>query len=47
MRTIELLKQILDAIRELLGHTELSTTLSHIYHPLPEKDTYELISKAL
>lgn len=37
----------LDAIRELLGHTELSTTLGYIYNPLPEKDTYELISKAL
>ena len=37
----------LDAIRELLGHTDLSTTLGYIYNPLPEKDTYELISKAL
>ena len=37
----------LDAIRELLGHTDLSTTLNYIYNPLPEKDTYELISKAL
>ena len=37
----------LDAIRELLGHTELSTTLGYIYNPLPEKDTYEMISKAL
>lgn len=37
----------LDAIRELLGHTDLATTLGYIYNPLPEKDTYELISKAL
>ncbi len=37
----------LDAIREVLGHTELSTTLAYIYNPLTEKDTYELISKAL
>lgn len=37
----------LDCIRELLGHTNLSTTLSYIYNPLTEKDTYDLISKAL
>ncbi len=37
----------LDAIRKLLGHTDLSTTLGYIYNPLTEKDTYDLISKAL
>ena len=37
----------LDAIRELLGHTDLSTTLGYIYNPLSEKSTYDLISKAL
>lgn len=37
----------LDAIRELLGHTELTTTLSYIYNPLTETETYSLISSAL
>ena len=37
----------LDAIREQLGHTELSTTLSYIYNPLTEQETYSLISGAL
>ena len=37
----------LDCIRELLGHSNLSTTLGYIYNPLTEKETYDLISKAL
>ena len=37
----------LDCIRELLGHSSLSTTLGYIYNPLTEKETYDLISKAL
>ncbi len=37
----------LDAIREQLGHSSLSTTLGYIYNPLTEKETYSLISKAL
>ena len=37
----------LDAIREQLGHTNLMTTLSYIYNPLTEKETYSLISNAL
>lgn len=37
----------LDCIREQLGHSSLSTTLGYIYNPLTEKETYNLISKAL
>ena len=37
----------LDCIRELLGHSSLSTTLGYIYNPLTEKETYDLISRAL
>ena len=37
----------IDAIREQLGHSELSTTLSYIYNPLTEDATYSLISNAL
>ena len=37
----------LDSIRELLGHANLSTTLSYIYNPLSEKETYNLMSRAL
>ena len=37
----------LDAIREQLGHTNLQTTLGYIYNPLTEKETYDLIAKAL
>lgn len=37
----------LDCIREMLGHSNLSTTLGYIYNPLTEKQTYELITKAL
>jgi len=37
----------LDCIRELLGHSDLNTTLGYIYNPLTEKETYDLISKAL
>jgi site-specific recombinase XerD len=37
----------LDCIRELLGHRNLNTTLGYIYNPLTEKETYDLINKAL
>lgn len=37
----------LDSIRETLGHSNLQTTLSYIYNPLTEKETYTLMSKAL
>lgn len=37
----------LDCIREMLGHNSLQTTLSYIYNPLTEKETYDLIAKAL
>lgn len=37
----------LDCIREMLGHSNLSTTLGYIYNPLTERQTYELIEKAL
>lgn len=36
-----------DAIREQLGHSELSTTLSYIYNPLTEDATYSMITNAL
>lgn len=37
----------LDCIREMLGHSSLSTTLGYIYNPLTESQTYDLIAKAL
>lgn len=37
----------LDCIREQLGHSNLQTTLGYIYNPLTEKETYDLITKAL
>ena len=37
----------IDAIREQLGHSELSTTLSYIYNPLTEDATYSMIANAL
>lgn len=37
----------LDCIREMLGHSSLSTTLGYVYNPLTESETYNLISKAL
>lgn len=37
----------LDCIRELLGHSNLNTTLGYIHNPLMEKETYDLITKAL
>lgn len=37
----------LDSIREMLGHSNSNTTLGYIYDPLTEKETYELIKKAL
>jgi integrase len=36
----------LDCIREQLGHSSLSTTLSYIYNPLTEAETYDLLTKA-
>ena len=37
----------LDAIREQLGHSDLQTTMTYIYNPLTETETYELIKNAL
>ena len=37
----------LDAIREQLGHTNLTTTMQYIFNPLTETQTYELLTKAL
>lgn len=37
----------LDCIREMLGHSNLNTTLSYIYNPLTEQETVNLIKKAL
>ena len=37
----------LDFIREMLGHSNLSTTLGYIYNPLSDKETYALMTKAL
>lgn len=37
----------LDAIREQLGHASLNTTLSYIYNPLTEQETYNLMVSAL
>ncbi len=37
----------LDCIRELLGHSNLSTTLGYIYNPLSGKETYNLMARAL
>ena len=37
----------LDAIRELLGHSDLQTTLGYIYNPLTDSETADLIAKAL
>lgn len=36
----------LDAIRELLGHSRLSTTLGYLFNPLTDEETRELIEKA-
>ena len=37
----------LDAIRELLGHSDLQTTLGYIYNPLTDSETASLIENAL
>ena len=37
----------IDAIRELLGHSNLSTTYGYIYNPLTETETYDLVKMAL
>lgn len=37
----------LDYIREMLGHSEVSTTLSYIFNPLTEDETYNLMVNAL
>lgn len=37
----------IDEIRELLGHSNLQTTLSYVFNPLTEHETYERIKKAL
>ncbi len=37
----------LDAVREILGHNDLRTTLGYIYNPDTEKETYEKLKKVL
>ncbi|MCM1084085.1 MAG: tyrosine-type recombinase/integrase [Clostridium sp.] len=37
----------LDCIREMLGHSNLSTTLTYIYNPFTEQETVDIINKAL
>lgn len=37
----------LDCIREMLGHSQISTTLGYLYNPLTEGETFQLISNAL
>lgn len=37
----------LDAIREALGHQDLKTTLSYLFNPLTDNETYDLIQQAL
>jgi len=37
----------IDYIRENLGHSSLATTYSYIYNPLTEKETYDILKKAL
>ena len=37
----------IDYIRETLGHSSLVTTYSYIYNPLTEKETYDILKKAL
>jgi len=37
----------LDCIREQLGHSNLQTTLTYIFNPLTESETYDMISNAL
>ena len=37
----------IDAIRESLGHSNLQTTMSYLYNPLTDEETYERIKKAL
>jgi len=37
----------LDCIREMPGHSSLTTTLEYLYNPLTESETYKLITKAL
>ena len=37
----------LDCIREMPGHSSLSTTLGYVYNLLTESETYNLISQAL
>lgn len=37
----------LDCIREMLGHSNLATTLGYLYNPLTEQETIDLITDAL
>ena len=37
----------IDEIREILGHSSLSTTLNYLFNPLTEEETYERIKSAL
>ena len=36
-----------DAVREILGHNDLRTTLGYIYNPDTEKETYEKLKAVL
>ena len=36
-----------EIIREMLGHTNLQTTMSYIYNPLTKDETYEIMKNAL
>jgi len=37
----------IDEIREILGHSSLSTTLNYLFNPLTEEETYERIKASL
>ncbi|MDO4961223.1 MAG: tyrosine-type recombinase/integrase [Eubacteriales bacterium] len=37
----------IDALREILGHSNLATTLNYVYDPLTERETYERLKDAL
>ena len=37
----------LDAVREILGHNDLRTTLGYIYNPDTEKETYDKLKAVL
>lgn len=37
----------LDAIRDLLGHSNLQTTMAYLYNPLTGQQTYDRLTAAL